>query len=61
MTLFVESAIQIATLATVIWVVRSQWPRARHEQDAFVAICTVVTGLLALLVFLFLGIGMHSR
>jgi hypothetical protein len=61
MTLFVEGAIQIATLATVIWVIRSQWPRARREQDLFVAICTVITGLLALLVFLFLGIGMHSR
>jgi hypothetical protein len=55
-----ETAIQILALGAAIWVFAFQLPRARREQDRFAVICSVLTGLLALIAWLFIGVGLHS-
>ena len=53
-----ESAIHVAALSAFIWVVVFQLPKARREQGAFAVLCSVLTGLLALAVWLF-GVATH--
>jgi hypothetical protein len=55
----VQGAVHILALGAFIWVVTSQLPRAARQHDRFSLVCSAITGLLALL--LFIGIGVRSR
>ncbi len=50
-----DGAIEILALAAAIWVFVFQLPRARREEDSFAVVCSVLTGVLALLIWLFVG------
>lgn len=56
-----ESATEVVALAAAIWVFFYQFPRARRERDAFAIICSLLTGLAALALWLFVGVGLKSR
>jgi hypothetical protein len=55
-----DGAIEVIALGTAIWVFVFQLPRARREQDWFAVICSFLTGLLALIVWLFVGVRLRS-
>jgi hypothetical protein len=55
-----DGTVEVVALGTAIWVFAFQLPRARREQDWFAAICSLLTGLLALLVWLLVGIRLRS-
>jgi hypothetical protein len=49
-------AVQVAALGMFLWSVTQRLPRASREGDTFGIVCTAITGLLALALFLFVGI-----
>jgi len=51
-----ETILSIATLGGFIWVVRSLLPKAVKEREPFAVTCAVLTALLALLVWLLIGV-----
>ena len=53
-----ENAIHVAALSMFIWVVVFQLPKARREQGRFAILCSALTGLVALAVWLF-GVAIH--
>jgi hypothetical protein len=55
-----DGAIEVVALATAIWVFAFQLPKARRDQDPFALICSLLTGLLALVAWLFVGIRLQS-
>ena len=51
-----ETVLSITTLAGLIWVVRFLLPRAAKEDDRFALVCAVLALVLALLVWLLIGV-----
>jgi len=49
-------AVQVAALGMFLWSVTHRLPKARREEDTFGIACTATTALLALALFLFVGI-----
>jgi hypothetical protein len=60
MTFEAQTVLSTATLAVFIWVVRFLLPRAIRQHDALALTCAVVTGILALLLWLVIGVGTRS-
>jgi len=55
-----ETVLSVAMLGGIIWVVRDLLPRAVKDRDAFALTCAVLTALLALLAWLFIGVGVRA-
>ncbi len=56
-----ETVLSIATLGGFIWVVRVLLPKAVKEREPFALTCAVLTAILALLVWLLIGVvGIRS-
>jgi hypothetical protein len=55
-----ETLLSIAMLGGFIWSVRFLLPRAIQEHDVLALASAVLTALLALLMWLFLGVGARS-
>ena len=49
-------AVQVAALGMFLWSVAYRLPKARQEADMFGIVCTAISSLLALALFLFVGI-----
>ena len=56
-----ESGLSLFSLAGFIWVVVFLLPKARREHDTFVLICSLLTALVTLIGFLFIGTLAISR
>lgn len=52
-----ETILSIATLGAFIWVVRFLLPRAIKEHDSMALTCTVLSAILALLMWLLIGVS----
>jgi hypothetical protein len=57
----VENVISIVMLGGSIWVLLFLLPKARREHDTFAIICSLLTALVGLIGWLFIGVGTHSR
>ena len=55
-----ESAFSILLLATFIWVLRFMLPRALERGDPLAITCAVLTGALALVMWLMVGVSTRS-
>jgi len=55
-----ETVLSVAMLGGIIWVVRDLLPRAVKDRGAFALTCAVLTALLALLAWLFIGVGIRA-
>ena len=51
-----ETVLSIATLGGFIWVVRPLVPNAVRERDRFALACALLTAVLALLLWLLIGV-----
>ena len=56
----VETVLSIATLGAFIWVVRYLLPKAVKERDSMALACAVLTAIVALLMWLLIGVGTRS-
>ena len=52
-----ETILSIATLGAFIWAVRFVLPKALKEDDSMALTCTVLMAVLALLMWLLIGVG----
>jgi len=52
-----ETILSIATLGAFIWAVRFVLPEALKEHDSMALTCTVLMAVLALLMWLLIGVG----
>jgi hypothetical protein len=52
-----ETILSIATLGAFIWAVRFVLPKALKEHDSMALTCTVLMAVLALLMWLLIGVG----
>ena len=52
-----ETILSIATLGAFIWAVRFVLPKALKEHDSMALTCTVLMAILALLMWLLIGVG----
>jgi len=52
-----ETILSIATLGAFIWAVRFVLPKALKEHDPMALTCTVLMAVLALLMWLLIGVG----
>ena len=52
----VDSILPITTLAAFLWVVRFLLPRAARQEDRFALVCTLLTVILAGLLWFFVGV-----
>ena len=52
-----ETVLSIAALSAFIWVVRFVFPKALKERDSMALTCTVLMAILALLMWLLIGVG----
>jgi hypothetical protein len=57
----IETALSILTLAGFIWVFLFLLPKARRDHDRFAIVCSLLTALVAIFAWLFIGIAAHSR
>jgi hypothetical protein len=55
-----ETVLSIAMLAIVIWDVRFLLPKASRERDPLALACAVLTGVLALVMWLMVGVSTGS-
>jgi hypothetical protein len=55
-----ETTLSIAMLAGFIWAVRFLLPRAIQERDVMAITCALLTAVLALLVWLLVGVSIRS-
>ncbi len=55
-----ETVLSVATLGGFIWVVRNLLPKAVKERDLCALACAVLTAILALLVWLLIGVGIRA-
>lgn len=55
-----ELALSVSSLGAFLWVLLYQVPRARRRDEGFAIACSLLTGLIALLVWLFIGIRTDS-
>jgi hypothetical protein len=56
-----ESIASVLMLGGSLWALRFLLPRARREGDGFGVACSLLTALVCLFGFLFLGVGAISR
>ena len=52
-----ETVLSIATLGAFIWVVRFLLPKALKEHDSMALTCAVLSAILALLMWLLIGVS----
>ena len=52
-----ETVLSIATLGAFIWVVRFLLPKALKERDSMALACAVLSAILALLMWLLIGVS----
>ena len=52
-----ETVLSIATLGAFIWVVRFLLPKALKEHDSLALTCAVLSAILALLMWLLIGVS----
>ena len=57
MTMNAQSVLSIVMLGASIWVLLFLLPKARREHDRFGVLCSLLTALVGLVGWLFLGIG----
>jgi hypothetical protein len=57
----VETILSIATLSSFIWAIRFLVPRAIKAGDGMAVLCSVLTAILGLLLWLMIGIGARTR
>ena len=57
----VETFLSVATLSAFIWAVRFVLPKALKAGDGMAVTCSVLMAILALLLWLLIGIGARSR
>jgi hypothetical protein len=55
-----EGVVSVAALGAFIWVVRFLLPKARRADDPMALVCVVLTAVLALLLWLIIGVGTRS-
>ncbi len=55
--MFFQTALSVLMLAAVFWVLMFLLPKARRDHDRFAIVCSVLTALVALVGWLFLGVG----
>ncbi len=55
-----ETFFSVAMLGTFIWAVRFLLPRAVKQHDRMALTCAVLTAVLALLMWLLIGVGTRS-
>lgn len=55
-----ETVLSIATLGAFIWVVRHLLPKAVRKNDSMALACAVLTAIVALLMWLLIGVGTRS-
>jgi uncharacterized membrane protein YozB (DUF420 family) len=55
-----ETVLSIAMLGGFIWAVRFLLPKALKEHDPMALVCAMLTAVLALLMWLFIGVGTRS-
>lgn len=58
--MIVETVFSVSALGAFIWVVRDLVPKAVRERDAFALGCAVLTAVLVLLAYLWVGVGSRS-
>lgn len=56
-----ESVVSVVLLGGAIWALLFQLPGATRDGDRFAIACSVLTALVGLIGWLFIGIGAHSR
>jgi hypothetical protein len=56
----VETALSVAMLAGFIWAIRFLLPRAIHGRDGMAIVCAALTAIVALLVWLLVGVSIRS-
>jgi hypothetical protein len=52
-----ETVLSVATLGAFIWVVRFLLPKAIKAHDSMALACAVLTAVVALLMWLLIGVG----
>ena len=57
----IETVLSIATLSAFIWALRFLVPKALKSGDGMAVTCSVLMAILALLLWLLIGIGARSR
>ena len=57
----IETFLSIATLSAFIWALRFLVPKALKSGDGMAVTCSVLMAILALLLWLLIGIGARSR
>lgn len=57
MTMNAQFVVSVLMLGSSIWVLLFLLPKARREGDKFAVICSLLTALVGLIGWLFLGIG----
>jgi hypothetical protein len=55
-----ETLLSVAMLGAFIWALRSRVPSAIQAEDTFALVCALLTAALALLGWLFIGVGVHA-
>ncbi len=60
MTFEAQTVLSTAALAVFIWVVGFLLPKALRQHDRLALTCAVLTGILALLLWLLTGVGTRS-
>lgn len=55
-----DTVFSVLMLGTFIWVLRFMLPRAIQRQDPLAITCAALTGALALLMWLMVGVSTHS-
>jgi len=59
--MILETVLSVAMLACFIWTVRYLLPKAIKEQDRMALTCVVLTAVLALVLWLLIGVSTRSR
>jgi thiol:disulfide interchange protein len=57
----IEGALSVVMLGAFIWVLMFLLPKARREHDRFGIVCSLLAALVALIGWLYIGIGTRSR
>lgn len=56
----IETLLSVLLLGTPIWASVFEFPRAKREHDGFGVFCSLLTALVALIIWLLIGVGTHS-
>ena len=55
-----EIGVQVAALTMFLWSIAYRFPKARQDADWFGIVCVALTALLALMLFLWVGVSTRS-